>query len=79
MVYVIPIWIYRDIHQDDLEELLSIFDPEAKIYLDIKKNNFNEKYVTLIERLHNATMKTEVVEQMLKDNLILEEWKELKL
>jgi DNA repair exonuclease SbcCD nuclease subunit len=62
-----------------LESFLSNFNPEVEHFLDINPKDFDRKYVSLLKRLEEATMKKEIVEIMQRENLLQEEWDNMVL
>jgi hypothetical protein len=60
-----------------LEGFLSNFIPEPNYFLEVGTKEYDRKYVSLIKRLHEATMKKEIVEFMQRENEAQEEWEEM--
>jgi hypothetical protein len=60
-----------------LEEFLSNFMPGGGHFLEVDSKKFDRKYVSLMKRLEEATMKKEIVEFMQRENVEQEAWEEM--
>jgi hypothetical protein len=69
--------VLKNARRSLLEQFLSNFMPEVQQFLEVNPRDFDRKFVSLLKRLEEATMKKEIVELMQRENLLQEEWDDM--
>jgi hypothetical protein len=74
---IIQTRVLKNSQRSLLERFLSNFMPEVQQFLEVNPIDFDRKFISLLKRLEEATMKKEIVELMQRENLIQEEWESM--